>query len=301
MRTILRTLFIINPRSGTPKFVSRLQYLIHAHFGSDNHDVTVVNSRSLEHILDLSTTAAMDGFGMVVAVGGDGTVNTTAQGLVGTETILGVLPTGSGNGFARNVGIPLRLEKALQMLKDPHIRRIDVGKVGERIFLVTCGIGWEAVIASIFEGSKIRGVLPYATTALSTFLQYEPQEVFIEAEPGGWTYRGRPMLLSIANMREYGVGVTISPDADAMDGLLDICMIPRHDLLSALKYTPEMFRQRTENIPGYLRRLATSVVIRRQFAGNIHIDGSPIDAGEEVRISILPSALNIVAQFGKSH
>lgn len=279
--------------------MSRLHNLIRSHFGPDNRKVTVVKSRSIEHILDLSTKAAGDGLDMVVAVGGDGTVNTTAQGLIGSETVLGVMPTGSGNGFARNVGIPLRLERALEMLKSPQIVKIDVGQVGDRIFLVTCGIGWEAVIASIFEGSKIRGVLPYATTAISTFLQYEPQEIFIEAEPGGWTYRGRPMLLSIANMKEYGVGVTISPEANASDGLLDICMIPRHDLLTAMKYTPEMFRQRTDSIPGYLRRLATSIVIRRQIAGNIHIDGTPVDGGEEIRIDILPKALNIVAQPGK--
>lgn len=260
--------------------------------------MTIVKSRSIEHVRDLAANAPIDGFEMVVAVGGDGTVNTTAQGLVGTETALGVIPTGSGNGFARNVGIPLRIEKALEFLKDPFIRKIDVGEVHDRIFLVTCGIGWEAVIASVFEGSKIRGVLPYATTALTTFLQYEPQEISIEAEPGGWTYRGRPMLFSIANMREYGVNVTISPEASACDGLLDICMIPRHDLLSAIKYAPEMFLQRTDAIPGYLRRLATSVVIRRPIAGNIHIDGTPYDYGEEIRIRVKSAAIRIVCQEG---
>jgi len=278
--------------------VIRLDYLIRRYFGHDEQTVSVVKSRSIQHILELATGAESDGFEMVVAVGGDGTVNTTAQGLVGSKTILGVIPTGSGNGFARNVGIPLRLEKSLQFLESPHIQTIDVGRVGGRIFLVTCGIGWEAVIATIFEGSKIRGVLPYATTALTTFLQYEPQEIHIEAEPGGWIYDGRPMLLSIANMREYGVGVTISPEANVSDGLLDICMIPRHDLLGALKYTPEMFRQRTDFIPGYIRRLASSIVIRRPIAGNIHIDGTPIPAGEEVLIEAIPAALRIVSQPG---
>ncbi len=236
---------------------------------------------------------------MVVAVGGDGTVNMTAQGLVGTETILGVIPTGSGNGFARNVGIPLRLEKALELLKEPDIATIDVGSVDDRIFLVTCGIGWEAVIASVFEGSKVRGIFPYATAAISTFLQYEPQQVEISAEPGGWRYSGRPMMLSVANMKELGVNVTISPEARTDDGLLDICMIPRQDLLGVLKYTPEMFRQRTDTIPGYVRRLATDLIIRRQIPGNIHIDGYPVPSGEEITFKVLPAALRIACNKEK--
>lgn len=262
----------------------------------ENRDVTIVKSRNPEHVRDLAAREASNGTTMVVAVGGDGTVNMAAQGLVGSETILGVIPTGSGNGFARNVGIPLRIEKAMALLKEPDIARIDVGSVGDRIFLVTCGIGWEAVIATVFEGSKIRGVLPYATAALSTFLQYEPQQVEITAEPGNWHYSGHPMMLSVANMREFGVNVTISPEANSGDGLLDICMIPRHDLLDVLKYTPEMFRQRTDFIPGYVRRLANKITIHRQIAGNIHVDGSPIPSGEDIAIKLLPSALSIVCR-----
>ncbi len=265
----------------------------------DNHEISVIKSHNPDHVRELAEREARNGALMVVAVGGDGTVNMAAQGLIGTETILGVIPTGSGNGFARNVGIPLRLEKALELIKEPDIATIDVGSVDDRIFLVTCGIGWEAVIASVFEGSRVRGIFPYATAAISTFLQYEPQQVEITAEPGGWRYSGRPMMLSIANMRELGVNVTISPEARSDDGLLDICMIPRQDLLGVLKYTPEMFRQRTDTIPGYVRRLATDLVIRRQIAGNIHVDGNPFPSGEEISIKVLPAALRIVCRKEK--
>ncbi len=231
---------------------------------------------------------------MVVAVGGDGTVNMAAQGVIHSETALGILPNGSGNGYARNVGISLRLEKALHLLKEPHIERIDVGSVDDRIFLVSCGIGWEAVIATVFEDSLIRGVLPYATAALTTFLQYEPQEINIVANPGNWTYCGRPMLFSVANMREYGVGVTIAPKASERDGLLDICLIPRHSLLNAVKYAPEMFRQRTEQIPGYVHQLAAEIKIQRAYPGNIHLDGTPFPYGEEILVRVLPAALKAV-------
>jgi len=235
---------------------------------------------------------------LVVAVGGDGTVNDAARGLINTNCALGVLPTGSGNGFARNMDIPLRLEKALAIIKEPGFKTIDVGKVGDRCFLVSCGIGWEAVIATLFEGSRIRGVLPYAGVALSTFLQYEPQEITIQSEPGGWSYRGRPMLFSVTNMREYGVGVTIAPEADYADGRLDICLIPRHSLLNAVKYTPEMFRKRTNEIPGYITQLATKVTVQRPLAGNIHLDGSPLPAGREINIEIVPAALRVAVKKG---
>jgi len=271
-----------------------LHYLIRKHFGASNRRVQVIKSRDALHVRTLAQRAAQDGFEMVVAVGGDGTVNMAAQGILLSETALAVLPTGSGNGYARNVGIPLRLEKALALLKEPYSLQIDVGSVDDRIFLVSCGIGWEAVIATVFEESLLRGVLPYATAALTTYLQYEPQEIAIEAEPGGWTYRGRPMLFSVTNMREYGVGVTIAPTASERDGLLDICLIPRHSLLNVAKYTPEMFRQRTALIPGYVHQLASQVKIQRAYPGNIHLDGTPFPFGEEIKIHILPTALKVV-------
>lgn len=290
-----RSLFIINPRSGTPKFVTRLHYLIRKQFGPENRQLSVVKSRSIEHIRDLVRRAVEDGTELVVAVGGDGTINTVATDLVGTPTVLGVLPTGSGNGFARNLGIPLKIEKALELLLEPPIARIDVGRLEDRIFLVSCGIGWEAEIASNFDVSRIRGILPYAAAVVTTFMQYEPQEIELTAEPGGWSYRGSPMLFTVANMREFGMGVAIAPDAKYADGMLDVCMLPKHDLLSALRYGPEMWRQNTQAIPGFLHRLASSIKITRPEPGIIHLDGSPLKCGREIEITVQQSALRIVA------
>lgn len=234
---------------------------------------------------------------MVVAVGGDGTVNETARGLVNTDTALGVLPSGSGNGYASNVGLPIRLDKALEVIKNPSFHRIDVGSYEDKIFLVSCGIGWEAIIATLFEDSKLRGLLPYARIALSTFLQYEPQEIEIKAQPGNWRYNGRPLLFSIANMREWGVGVTIAPNASEYDGFLDICLLPRHDLLTAVKHAPDLlFLKRAAEIPGYISEKATELTIKREFQGNIHLDGTPFPAGNEINIKILPSALKIAVK-----
>ena len=289
----LRITFIINPKSGTPKYVKYLHFLIRRHLGQSNRNVSIIKSQHPGHIREIAARAADDGYDLVVAVGGDGTVNDAAHGIINTETALGVIPTGSGNGFARSLGIPLRLEKAINIIQDPELTPIDVGKVGENIFLVSCGIGWEAVIATLFDGSRIRGVLPYATHAITTYLQYEPQEITITSEPGGWTYKGRPLLFSVANMREYGAGATVAPDADCQDGLLDICIVPRHSLLNTLKYTPELFRQRIDTIPGYLCHLASKIIISRPIAGNIHIDGSPLPAGHEINISIMPAALKV--------
>ncbi len=245
---------------------------------------------------EIAARSAENGCDLVVAVGGDGTINEAAQGVLNSETALGVVPTGSGNGFARNVGIPLRLEPALKLISDPSFRNIDVGKIDDHIFLVSCGIGWEAVIATLFQGSRIRGVIPYYTATLSTFLQYEPQEIQITAEPDGWQYSGRPMLFSVANMREYGVGVSIAPKALEDDGLLDVCLIPRHSLLNSVKYSPEMFRQRAWTIPGYVHHLAKRVTVTRPIAGNVHIDGTPIPAGEQIDIEVLKGALKIAVK-----
>lgn len=289
----MRTVFIINPNSGTPKFVSRVHWQISRRFGTDNRLVTVVKSRHIDHVGQVAGRAAADGVDMVVAVGGDGTVNATAKALVNTDTALGVIPTGSGNGFARNVDMPLRVEKALKTLYEPKFRRIDVGSVGDLIFLVSCGMGWEAVIASMFEDKKFRGVITYTSIIMTTFLQYQPQAIEIVSQPGNWKYSGRPLMFSIANMREFGVGVTITPDARYDDGMLDICLIPHHGLLNSVKYAPEMFREQTDKIPGFIGQHAESITITREFPGNIHVDGTPHPAGREINVKVLPSALKI--------
>ena len=233
---------------------------------------------------------------MCVAVGGDGTMNETARGLIHSETALGVIPTGSGNGYARNMGLPLRIEPALSIIKNPTFRTIDVGRINEHNFLVSCGIGWEAVIATLFEGSRIRGIIPYYQYTLSTFLQYEPQEIKIVSNPGKWQYNGRPLLFSVANMKEYGVGLSIAPEAKDDDGYLDICLIPRHSLLNAVKYSHDMFRSKTADIPGYIRQLTTKAQILRRYEGNIHVDGTPKPAGLELNIEVLPAALKVVVK-----
>ncbi len=290
----LKTTIIINPGSGTPKFIARLKYIINKRFGKNNDKVTIVKSLHPGHVLELARQAVQRENDLVVAAGGDGTVNEVAQGILNSNTALGVIPTGSGNGFARNINIPLRIEDAVEQLYDPVFKRIDAGKVGKNIFLVSCGIGWEAAIASQFENSRIRGFFPYAAFTVSTFIRYRPQETRISAEPGGWSYKGYPMLFTIANMREYGVGATIAPDADYNDGLLDICIIPRHTFLNTVKYTPELFRNRIDSVPGYIGRLARRIIISRPNADSIHVDGSPIPAGNEIVLEVIPDALKIV-------
>lgn len=292
----LRTVFIINPKSGTPKYVNRVHYMIRKYFGVNNHDINIIKSRQPGHVKQIAERSAAEGYDMVVAVGGDGTVNETARGLINTDTALGVLPRGSGNGYASNMGLPRRLEPALKVLREPAIRVIDVGKVNEHFFLVSCGLGWEAVIATLFEDSKIRGVLPYPYFAVTTYLQYEPQKITIDSEPGNWHYSGRPMMLTVANMKEYGLGAAIAPKAVDNDGMLDICLIPRKNLLDTAKYTPEFFKSRADMVPGYKRRLATEITITRSLPGNIHVDGTPVPAGEIIKFKILPAALKVAVK-----
>ncbi len=293
----LKTAIIINHNSGTLKFLSRLRYLIRRSLNSSDRKVSIFESTNYYPgcIRDLAVKAIDDGNELIVAAGGDGTVNEVAQGILGTGTVLGVIPIGSGNGFARNLGIPLRWDKAIDLLNQPRFRMIDVGTVGDHIFLVSCGFGWEAEVANLFQNNRIRGFLPYAAYAISTFLQYEPPEVMIHSEPNGWIYKGYPMLLTIANMREYGFGATIAPEASFDDGLLDICLIPRQSLLTTIKYTPELFRHRIDRVPGYISRLAHKIIISRSPKANIQIDGSPIPAGHEISLSVMPKALKVVA------
>ncbi|MFC2149885.1 diacylglycerol/lipid kinase family protein [Calditrichota bacterium] len=295
----MKIAFIINPYSGTPIFVDRVHHLIRRHLGSV-HDINIFESNKPADAHKFSKQAAEEGMDIVVAVGGDGTVNNTAQALLNTDTALGVIPAGSGNGFAKNLNLPTRSDHAVKQFLDPKIRMIDVGQIGDSIFLVSCGLGWEAVIATLFEGSKMRGPVPYATAAIATFTQYEPQKIEVTTDTG-WSYTGRPMFFTIANMGEYGFGANIAPDARPDDGLLDICILPRHSPLDAMKYAPELFLKNIDSVPGYIGKLAQEVKVKRTFEANIHLDGTPVLAGTEVTVRILKHALKIAVKPKSRH
>ncbi|MFQ5583150.1 MAG: diacylglycerol/lipid kinase family protein, partial [Calditrichia bacterium] len=216
--------FIINPISGAIRRPDRIIQMINEFWKNSGIDYSVKKTNHRGHAIELAKKAVAEGIDMVVAVGGDGTINEIGRGLSGSDTALGVVPAGSGNGFARNFDIPLRPDDAVKALTNPRFRRIDVGKINGHHFFNVAGIGLDAEISAHFDKFGIRGPLPYFYVGIREFLRYEPEtiEIYLNEEK---KIECKPLILSFANAPQYGNGAIIAPNAKPDDGLLDVCIL----------------------------------------------------------------------------
>src|SRR4051812_15392154 len=156
---------------------------------------------------------------MIVAVGGDGTVNEIASAIVGSGTALGIVPYGSGNGLARFLGIPMNPNQAIQALVKGHVESIDSGTVNGQPFFNMAGMGFDAHISEVFSHGKKRGFVSYIKSSIEEISTYDEQQYHIEID--GKVYERKAFMLSIANSSQYGNNAHISPKASVQDGLLD--------------------------------------------------------------------------------
>jgi diacylglycerol kinase (ATP) len=241
----------------------------------------------------LSREAVARGCDMVAAVGGDGTVNAVAQGLVNTPAALAVVSTGSGNGFARSMGIPLDQRAALRLLLSTEIIPVDAGRINDRYFFNMAGIGLDAAISKSFEQHGRRGMLTYFLAGVKTFFACRPAPVIIRQREE--TQACLPLVISIANGPQYGSGAIIAPRARIDDGLLDVCILDKLSLWRAAANLYRLFNGTIERMRGYRSFQTSSLTIERPEPGLIHLDGEPHMAEALLRITVAPGSLNVAA------
>jgi diacylglycerol kinase (ATP) len=285
--------FVINPRAGPARNQFRLRRLIAESFRQNARLDAIYITGSVGEAIDVSRQAAEDGFDPIVAIGGDGTINEVANGIYGTGARLGVLPGGSGNGLARHFGIPMGLRAALKVLSANKTLDIDVGWCGSRLFLVTCGVGLDAVVAFEFENSASRGIVSYFRLAVDQIRKYQPQEMFISGD-GQLGQSLRPMLVTVANLNQWGAGALIAPQASATDGLLDVVIIKPMSLLRGISLVPSLYAGRLARVPEVSTFKAPTLTIRRPTPGPIHLDGDPIEGPAELSIRVEPQGMKLI-------
>ncbi len=283
--------FVVNPISGVNRNPHRLVRWIEEIFTPSGEDFDIVYTRGPGDATRLAREAVREKVDVVVAVGGDGTINELGRGLVHTGVALGVVPAGSGNGFARNFGIPLDQKEAIRALLHVRIRSIDAGKMNEHHFFNVAGMGLDAVISHNFEQFGVRGPLPYFVVGTKAYLTYQPQEVVIRTEEQ--TIRTAPLLLSVANAPQYGNGAIIAPQAQPDDGLLDVCILEPLPLWKAASHLHHLFNGTIQELEEYRTFRAKSLTIERPGPGPIHTDGNPHQESAEVHVEVLAGALNV--------
>jgi diacylglycerol kinase (ATP) len=248
--------------------------------------------------MDKARRAVDEGVDCILVVGGDGTVSTVGRALVGTEVTLGMIPAGSGNGFARHFGIPLAPAKAAAELARAEIQRIDVGMVGETPFLVTCSMAWDASVAKAFAKSPVRGILPYIFAGVQELFEYDPQDIAAVLDGEEELTFAAPIVFTIANLSQYGGGAQIAPHARADDGCLELVVALRQDIPKLVANLGRLFNGSINKLPEILSHRFRSMTVKRRRASAIQIDGELVEAPVELAVRVIPRALKVLVPEG---
>lgn len=245
---------------------------------------------------ELARTAAEEGFEVVLAVGGDGTANEVAGGLLGSSAALGVVPAGSGNGLARTLRIPIDADRALRELAAAVTLRMDVGRVNGRPFLNVAGAGFDAAVGHAFHARALRGgrrgVMSYARIAFAMSWTYRCGGFTLEA--GEHRFEGQAWLVAFVNGRQYGGAAVIAPGARLDDGLLDVVVVEEAAPLEILAAAPRLYLGGLEGFRRYRRLAASQAVLTAPEPFPHHCDGEPGGPVTRLEVSIEPRALRVL-------
>lgn len=287
----MRVIFVLNPISGTGR-KKLIPGIIAHNIDSSRYTYEICYTEYKGHATEIAAEAAKNGVDIVVAVGGDGTVNEVGKGLINTDTAMGILPCGSGNGLARHLGIPTDLRKAIKILNEGVIHRLDYGVINDYPFFCTCGMGFDAFISMQFAKSGKRGPVTYAEKILKEWLNYKPQTYVITDENNKQNYNA--LLVSCANASQYGNNAYIAPSASMQDGVMDVVIMEPFNVLDAPSIGLDMFNK-TLDRNNKVKTFRTSCLkIEREHEGVVHFDGEPVIMGKDINVKIVQSGINIV-------
>lgn len=293
----MKVRFIINSLAGRSGKLKRLSESVRKVLKDETGIFEIKAAADREHAARLSAEAAEKGYEAVFACGGDGTINTVATPLVGTDTALGILPAGSGNALAYSLNIPFDLDGAIGLLRSGRIRAMDAGVACGKYFFSTAGFAFEAHLSKRYnEGrltSRIRGIAPYFPLALIEFFRFRPGEVTLSVD--GSEMAGPPLVITAANTGHFGGNVAIAPDASMDDGLLDFVFVPRTGLFSALSLGMKLCRGTIASHKGLSFVRGKKAVIKGWNIGAVHVDGEPFEWQGDVEISVLPGKIRVLA------
>ena len=277
--------FIVNPVSGAKDkaaIVEEAQRVF--------SDSKILYTEYAGHAKELAANAGTD---VVVAVGGDGTVNEVASGLVGTEKALGIVPCGSGDGLALHLGMSRNHRKAIAQIRDGVVCRMDCGKMNGRFFFCTSGVGFDAKVGLEFSKSKSRGLATYVSMSARNWFSYKPDYYKVTVD-GAPAWEGEAVFITVGNASQWGNNARVCGGASVLDGLFNITIVKP---FSTMKFPPLLLRLASGKVNGSSSTLCLQgrkVLIERSQTGPAHYDGEPLEEGTRLEFELLPSSLNVV-------
>ncbi|MCX6285310.1 MAG: diacylglycerol kinase family lipid kinase [Bacteroidetes bacterium] len=286
-----KIIFIVNPISGVGK-QKGIEKLVKKHLDASLFDYSVVYTGKPGHATELSRDAVNRGLDAVIVVGGDGTVNETAQGLIGSKTALGIIPTGSGNGLSRHLKIPMNPAKAIRILNNYKITSIDTATLNDNLFVSVAGVGFDARVAKEFAKSGKRGFRKYFNIATTAYATYKPRKYTMVID--GEEITRRALMISFANSSQFGNNTSIDPNAKIDDGFIDVCIVSKVPYWKTLFLAPLLFIKRFDRTSYVEIIQAKDVELVRKKGKSGHLDGDPFVAGKNVHLKIQPLSLKVI-------
>ena len=283
--------FIVNPISGTQSkndFPAMVEQII----DGTRFDYQICFTEYAGHAAVMARECTQRGTDICVAVGGDGTVNEVARSLVHTQTALGIVPLGSGNGLGRHLCLPMDARKALEIINIGKIETFDYGIVNDMPFFCTCGMGFDAFISLKFAEAGKRGPITYVENVLREGLKYKPETYLVEDESGA--HHHKAFLIACANAAQYGNNAYIAPGASMKDGWMDVIIMEPFDVLDAPTIAYDLFSKTLNQNSKIKTFKAKRIHIHRKAPGAIHYDGDPIMTNADVDVELKPLGIHIV-------
>ena len=286
-----KIVFILNPISGTRK-KALVPGLIEQHLARELYEYEIVETERAFHAHELAKGAAEAGVDIVVAVGGDGTVNEVASGLLYSSSALGILPFGSGNGLARHMGIPVDTREAIELLNNPSFVTIDSAEANGKPFFCTAGLGFDAHIGRLFASTHTRGFASYIRMAATEYFNFNPHPYVVKVNEK--EIRDTFFVVTLANAGQYGNNAYISPEANIRDGLLDLCLLSPFPHYQVVSLGWSLFN-RSIHESKYMQIYRTAhAEIESPKAECMHLDGEFVPVKGSIKINVLPQSLRIV-------
>lgn len=292
--SVLRILFVINPISGVNQgrkagLVERIPQILDKH----RFDWSIHESASADDLYATTKKAIEAGVDIVVAVGGDGTVNRIGRAVTGSPAILGIIPAGSGNGLAHHLGIPLDLNRGLELINHVKVKKIDTVNINDEFFVSIAGVGFDALVAHKFANAGQRGFLSYFRIITTEYPDYQPASYRLELD--GKIVEREALFVSFANTDQFGYNTIIAPHAKIDDGFIDVCIVKKVPYI----YTPQvvgLLLRKKINHSEYVEIIkAREVKLTRNHERLVNVDGEPMELGQQLHIKVNPASLNIIA------
>ena len=292
----MSTVIIINPISGgaRPDAARARRRLAQRVVDAQGDLAEVFMTEGVGHARELATAAVQRGASLVLAWGGDGTINEVASALAFDQVPLGIIRAGSGNGLARELGVHPRPERAIADALRATPRPMDLGEIDGRLFANIAGIGFDAHVASRFATARRRGLIGYAALTAQALRSYVPHHYRVTI--GGVETAHRAILVTIANSAQFGNGARIAPGARVDDGLLDLVVVEERSRLATLVQLPRLFNGTADRMRGCTIQKIRDVTIEADQPMTYHVDGEPGAGGTRLRARVHPGAIRVAVR-----